>query len=101
MKRIPLLLHGHVHMSESKASHRPVVRGEAYPVPAPTLCSIPTAGSGRGMNIHFISGKSADKRIMDTVVWYFSESMAFNPANALRRYRFVLHNDDIDVEHVD
>jgi len=98
-RRVPILLHGHVHLSESRANQRPVLKGEAYPVPAPTLCSIPTGGSGRGLMVHFVSDYSMGRRIMDTVVWHFSESMSFNAADAARRYRFLLWRDDLEVKH--
>lgn len=97
-KRVPILLHGHIHQTESKGSSRPVANGLSYPLPATTLCSITTAGSGRGLNVHLV-GPSSSERTIDTLVWNFSESLGFNPADVILRYRFTLKSDELDVTH--
>jgi hypothetical protein len=97
-KRVPILLHGHVHLVESKGTQRPVANGLSYPVPATTLCSTTTAGSGRGLNIHMV-GPPSDVRTIDTLVWYFSGSLGFSPADVILRYHFTLKRDEMDVTH--
>jgi calcineurin-like phosphoesterase family protein len=96
---VPLLLHGHTHLSEPKSNRRPAAPGLAYPVPAPTLTSITTAGSGRGINIHFIGPESTNRQI-DTLVWNYSPSTAFLPTDAVWRYRIVIQPDSCSVDHL-
>lgn len=92
-KQIPIVLHGHIHMVESRATERNVFKGQTFSIPAPTLCSIPTSGAGRGLNIHFL-GKPDGVREFRTLNWTFSESMGFNPQDAYLKFRLHLRNDD-------
>ena len=96
---VPVLLHGHIHLSEGKGDKRPATPGLSYPVPAPTLTSVTSAGSGRGLNVHFI-GPEVTERRMDTVVWPYASSMAFQVADAVWKYRFRFGPTVCAVEHV-
>jgi hypothetical protein len=96
---VPVLLHGHVHLSEGKGNKRPATPGVSYPLPAPTFTSVTAAGSGRGLNIHFI-GPDVNDRRMDTVVWHYSPSMAFQAADAFWKYRFRFNPTVCAVEHL-
>jgi 3',5'-cyclic AMP phosphodiesterase CpdA len=95
-KGIRVLLHGHVHLSEANSSQRPPVPFRAYPMPAPTLCSVTTAGSGRGINILFVGRDGSGTRI-DTLVWSFTESLAFNTGDAVLRYRLALRDGELEI----
>ncbi len=95
---VSILLHGHVHLTESRENKRPPQRRRIFPVPAPTLCSIPTAGA-TGLNIHYI-GPPASARNMDSAILRFSESGNFAPEDASLRYRFVIGGGYLEVTHL-
>ena len=98
-KGVPVLLHGHVHLAESRSNKRPAAPGQAYPIPAPTLTSVTTAGSGRGINVHFV-GPDDEQLQFDTLIWSYSQSMAFQPVDAVWRYRVKVNPDACEVEHL-
>jgi hypothetical protein len=99
MKRIPVLLHGHIHLSESPSNKRPAMPGQAYPIPASTLASVTTAGRARGINIHFIGPGGGEQRL-DTLVWTISQSMGCRLDEATWRYRIRVKSNGCEVEHL-
>jgi 3',5'-cyclic AMP phosphodiesterase CpdA len=99
MNKVPLLLHGHIHLGESRSNKRPAVPGQAYPIPVSTLTSVTTAGGARGINIHFIGVDRTEPRI-DTLMWNISQSMAFRVDDAAWRYRISVTPETCKVEHL-
>lgn len=96
-KNVPLLLHGHVHLTEDFASCRPPMSGRTYPIPCSTLTSICTSGD-RGMNIHLIGKKNGIKE-MTTLYWNISTSSDFKKEGLMKRYKSSIHADKIMVTH--
>jgi len=92
-----VFLHGHTHLTEDVATKRPVVPGQAYAVPCPTLSSIPTSGS-HGMMVHLV-GPMNTRRRMASLVWELSTSSDFKSEHLRMRYSLRFNGDGIEVSH--
>jgi hypothetical protein len=98
-KRVPLIFHGHTHLVDDPGQHRPAIPNQCYPVPCPTLCSVTSAGSNRGMNVHLVGGNSA-QTIIGTILWAMSGTEAFKSEGARLRYKFSVTDGHVrSVEH--
>jgi 3',5'-cyclic AMP phosphodiesterase CpdA len=99
INKVPVLLHGHIHLNESRSNKRPPIPGQSYPIPVSTLTSVTSAGGARGMNIYFIGPGGEDQRL-DAVVWTISQSMSFRLDDATWRYRVRVKSDACEVAHL-
>jgi hypothetical protein len=101
-KGIFLILHGHTHFIENHAIRRPVIPGQAYPIPCPTLSGLPySRGSTNGFMLHMF-GPAGTGRHVTSVQWMINHLGEFDRSSEhLRaRYRFVVDKDRLRVRHV-
>ena len=95
---VPLLLHGHVHQVDDPGSQRPVITGQSYALPCPTLSSIPSSGSSRGINMFFVGEETIPRKIW-TLQWSISSSTSFKPDGATIKHLFRIEGKDIEVDY--
>ncbi len=81
---VPVLLHGHVHLTEEPDSHREVLQHQAYPLPCTTLCSDCVAG-GKGLSVHLVSRKAST--MIHSLVWPVASTSGFKAGSISVRYR--------------
>ena len=96
---INLLLHGHVHLQEDLTNSRNLYTdASAYPVPAPTLSSYPTAGQN-GFSIHFVGKKNSDSERVSTAYWPMSTKHEFRKEMLSLRFQFTVENGTLHLIH--
>lgn len=99
-KDIQLVLHGHTHLVESRATVRKPNPGEAYPVPCPTLCGLPSPANTHGFMMHLI-GPVDQPRYVTSVVWSIDESRGFSldASHLSVRYRFLISKGSLKLRY--
>lgn len=95
-KGVPLLLHGHTHLTEDRSAKRAADNLQSFPIPCPTLCSVPSSGSGRGLNV-FTLGEAGGATRLDGILWTLSASQTFNEDGAQIRYRLRFDKGGLEV----
>lgn len=99
-KDIQLVLHGHTHLVENRTAERRPNPGEAYPIPCPSLCGIPSPGNMHGFMMHLF-GPVGQIRYVTSVVWSIDESRNFtpDPSHLLIHYKFLLSKGSLKVRY--
>lgn len=97
--KIPIVLHGHVHLYEDSARKRPFDPDRAYPLPCTTLCSECVA-HGKGMSIHLVGKDSSGLRHIDTLVWELSSDSSFDLTQLRHRYRVNVKDKALEISHL-
>lgn len=92
---VPVVLHGHIHLTEDVSSTRPVTPKQAYPLPCTSLCAECVSGS-RGFSIHLMA-QIDEGRVIDTLQWDLGQNRAFEPERLRWRYRAVLEPNGLHV----